>query len=104
MINKRKSIPSNNTSYIGGNSFNGVDELSVELPLPSSLIFHPIYVCPVTKEEITKGNPAMRLPCGHIVSLQAVRNLSKGNLGSSFKCPYCPQHCSHQECMEVVFG
>ncbi|TQS32162.1 hypothetical protein Golomagni_07534, partial [Golovinomyces magnicellulatus] len=37
------------------------NELAFETPLPDSMIYHPIFVCPVSKEQTTEQNPAMML-------------------------------------------
>ena len=42
-----------------------VNELPVETPLPPSMRFHSVFVCPVSKEQATDANPPMMLPCGH---------------------------------------
>lgn len=66
-------------------------ELPVEIPLPSLLEFHNIFVCPVSKEQTTEENPPMMLQCGHILATNSVRSLGKDNPHHMFKCPYCPQ-------------
>jgi hypothetical protein len=43
-------------------------ELPYEINLPNQLKFHPIFICPVTKELSTLENPPMLLNCGHAVS------------------------------------
>src|SRR6266566_8575910 len=40
------------------------NELAFETPLPRSMIYHSIFVCPVSKEQTTDANPPMKLPCG----------------------------------------
>lgn len=62
-------------------------ELPVEIPLPASMTFHAIFVCPVSKEQATEENPPMMMPCGHVVAKESLGRLSKGG---RFKCPYCP--------------
>lgn len=62
-------------------------ELPVEIALPKSMIFHPIFVCPVSKEQGSESNPPMMMPCGHVIAKESLQRISKGN---RFKCPYCP--------------
>ena len=63
------------------------NELAFETPLPRSMIYHSIFVCPVSKEQTTDANPPMMLPCGHVLAKESLQNLTKG---TKFKCPYCP--------------
>ena len=55
------------------------NELPVEIPLPPAYQFHSIFVCPVSKEQTTDRNPPMMMPCGHVISKEALNRLSKGN-------------------------
>lgn len=64
------------------------NELAFETPLPDSMIYHPIFVCPVSKEQTTEQNPPMILICGHVISNDSLQNIAKG---PKYKCPYCPQ-------------
>lgn len=63
-------------------------ELAFETPLPRSMIYHPIFVCPVSKEQTTDQNPPVMLPCGHVVAQESLQRLP--SKGSKVKCPYCP--------------
>ncbi|TGO83378.1 hypothetical protein BPOR_0657g00090 [Botrytis porri] len=73
-------------------------ELAVEIPLPRSMIFHPIFVCPVSKEQTNESNPPMMLPCGHVVAKESLQKLSKGG---RFKCPYCPVESQMKEARQI---
>ncbi|KAL2063723.1 hypothetical protein VTL71DRAFT_5528 [Oculimacula yallundae] len=75
------------------------DELPVEIALPRSMIFHAIFVCPVSKEQSTESNPPMMMPCGHVVAKESLQKLSKG---SRFKCPYCPNESLLRDSRQVV--
>ncbi|CZT04460.1 hypothetical protein WAI453_011512 [Rhynchosporium graminicola] len=75
------------------------DELPVEIALPRSMIFHAIFVCPVSKEQSTENNPPMMMPCGHVVAKESLQRLSKG---SRFKCPYCPNESLMRDARQVV--
>ncbi|KAM0253419.1 hypothetical protein ACHAP5_000448 [Fusarium lateritium] len=63
------------------------NELAFETPLPESMIYHPIFVCPVSKEQTTQDNPPMMLSCGHVICRESLHNIVKSAL---YKCPYCP--------------
>jgi len=51
-------------------------ELPYEINLPNQLKFHPIFICPVTKEISTLENPPMLLNCGHSVSQYQINILT----------------------------
>ncbi|CAB4255054.1 similar to Saccharomyces cerevisiae YDR255C RMD5 Conserved protein [Maudiozyma barnettii] len=75
------------SAHIGWTTSN---ELPFDVDLPSSLThFHPVFICPVLKEETTDENPPYSLACHHVISKKALDKLSK-NGTVSFKCPYCP--------------
>jgi hypothetical protein len=74
------------------------DELPVEIPLPKSMTFHAIFVCPVSKEQTTETNPPMMMPCGHVVAKESLQRLSKGQ---KFKCPYCPGESYPKDAKEI---
>ncbi|EED16806.1 regulator of gluconeogenesis Rmd5, putative [Talaromyces stipitatus ATCC 10500] len=76
------------------------DELPVEIPLPRSYLFHSIFVCPVSKEQTTDQNPPMMMPCGHVIALESLQRISKGN---KFKCPYCPSESHPKNARKVIF-
>lgn len=74
-------------------------ELPVEIALPRSMIFHSIFVCPVSKEQTTAENPPMMMPCGHVVAKESLHKLSKGG---KFKCPYCPGESVPSQAREII--
>ncbi|KAL1894059.1 hypothetical protein Cpir12675_003843 [Ceratocystis pirilliformis] len=76
-------------------------ELAFETPLPRSMIFHPIFVCPVLKEQTTAKNPPILLPCGHVICKEAFIRL-KARI-SRLKCPYCPMEVSAEATHEIRF-
>lgn len=51
----------------------------IEIPLPNRLRFHSIFACPVSKEQGTEQNPPMMLACGHVLCLETLQRLAKGN-------------------------
>lgn len=79
------------------------NELPFDVQLPAFLShFHPIFICPVLKEETTEENPPYSLPCHHILSKKSMDRLSK-NGTSTFKCPYCPVNASKSKTRRVNF-
>lgn len=74
-------------------------EMPVETILPRSMIFHAIFVCPVSKEQATESNPPMMMPCGHVVAKETLYRLSKNH--GRFKCPYCPAESQPKEARQV---
>lgn len=74
-------------------------EMPVELPLPDSMTFHQIFVCPVSKEQATDANPPMRMECGHVLARESIHAVSKN--GNRFKCPYCPHENSPKEAKKI---
>ncbi|CAD6505250.1 BgTH12-00742 [Blumeria graminis f. sp. triticale] len=74
-------------------------ELPVEIPLPKSMFFHAIFVCPVSKEQTTEKNPPMVMPCGHVLAKESLQRISKNG---RFKCPYCPSESQMQDAKEIT--
>ncbi|KAI9171660.1 regulator of gluconeogenesis Rmd5 [Paramyrothecium foliicola] len=75
------------------------NELAFETPLPETMIYHPIFVCPVSKEQTTDQNPAMMLPCGHVICKESLHNIAKG---SRYKCPYCPTEGHLKDALKIT--
>lgn len=65
----------------------------METPLPGRFQFHSVFVCPVSKDQTTEGNPPMMLPCGHVIAKESLVRLAKGGGQVLVKCPYCPREC-----------
>jgi len=75
-------------------------EMPFETPLPDSMLYHSIFVCPVSKEQTTDTNPPVVIPCGHMVCRTTLERLAHKN--SRFKCPYCPLEARADDCKEVI--
>lgn len=90
-------------------------DLTQEIEVPDIVGGHPIHVCPVLRQMTGKQNIALALPCGHIVSGQALDKLASGSVGEmrssrggplgreTVKCPYCPQRSERFLAEPVVF-
>lgn len=76
-------------------------ELPFETPLPRSMIYHPIFVCPVSKEQTTAANPPVMLPCGHVIARESLNRLTKTH---RFKCPYCPLEGHVKDVREIILS
>lgn len=81
-------------------SWTTAQELAFETPLPRHMIYHPIFVCPVSKEQTTDRNPPMMLPCGHVLARDSLRNLVRSQ--SKYKCPYCPVEGLMRDARQVI--
>ncbi|KAI1639001.1 CTLH/CRA C-terminal to lish motif domain-containing protein [Biscogniauxia mediterranea] len=82
-----------------GTEWTTTNELAFETPLPRSMLYHPIFVCPVSKEKTTDANPPMILPCGHVLARESLQRLAKG---SRYKCPYCPSEGVIKDAKEII--
>lgn len=84
-------------------SYLNKEELPVEIPLPSSLCFHPIFVCPISKEQTNNTtNPPMLLPCGHVISKSSLEIFERSS--SYFKCPTCPVRAHAHESVRICIN
>ena len=78
------------------------NELPVEIHLRDQVKFHSVFSCPVSKEPATLQNPPMVIPCGHVISKEALKRLVKGGQATSkFKCPYCPSEATFSQAIRV---
>eukprot|EP01062_Namystynia_karyoxenos_P063164 TRINITY_DN5598_c0_g1_i4.p1 TRINITY_DN5598_c0_g1~~TRINITY_DN5598_c0_g1_i4.p1 ORF type:complete len:545 (+),score=172.19 TRINITY_DN5598_c0_g1_i4:79-1713(+) len=71
--------------------------------LPRELQFRSVVSCPVTQQVCTHAdgpNPAMLMPCGHVVCRNAVLTLAHNG---RLKCPYCPSDCAATQCQPLRF-
>ncbi|KAI0837588.1 CTLH/CRA C-terminal to lish motif domain-containing protein [Hypoxylon sp. FL0890] len=82
-----------------GTEWTTANELAFETPLPRSMMYHSIFVCPVSKEQTTESNPPMILPCGHVLARESLHRLAKG---SRYKCPYCPSEGIVKDAREII--
>lgn len=81
-------------------SWTTTSELAFETPLPRSMIYHSIFVCPVSKEQTTDENPPMMLPCGHVLARDSLKNLVRSH--SRYKCPYCPVEGLLRDARQII--
>lgn len=82
-----------------GTAWTTTDELAFETPLPANMIYHSIFVCPVSKEQTTEANPPWMIPCGHVLAKETLMKLCKGQ---RFKCPYCPSDGTLKDARKIV--
>ena len=68
------------------------NQLMYSLELPEELIYHNIFVCPVSKEIASTENPPIRLNCGHCICKNSFDKIEKtGARHNQIKCPICTQ-------------
>ncbi len=77
------------------------NELPVEIPISDEHRYHSLFVCPVSKEQATKENPAMLLKCGHMLCKESMHTLAKTS--TKLKCPYCPILTKLDDALELFF-
>ncbi|KAF3014192.1 hypothetical protein E8E14_005619 [Neopestalotiopsis sp. 37M] len=82
-----------------GTEWTTSQEMAFETPLPKSMIYHSIFVCPVSKEQSTAENPPVLIECGHVLAKESLQKLSKG---PRYKCPYCPQEGQTKNVKEII--
>eukprot|EP01060_Flectonema_neradi_P004281 TRINITY_DN12787_c0_g3_i1.p1 TRINITY_DN12787_c0_g3~~TRINITY_DN12787_c0_g3_i1.p1 ORF type:complete len:407 (+),score=69.87 TRINITY_DN12787_c0_g3_i1:67-1287(+) len=83
-------------------SFRKTKELHAP-PLSTDMVFRSSITCPVTQQVTTSGsgtNPAMLLPCCHVLSRSAIGSLIRPP-SNILKCPYCPNECKHSSCQPL---
>ena len=68
------------------------NQLMYSLELPEELIYHNIFVCPVSKEIANAENEPIRLNCGHCICKNSFDKIEKtGARHNQIKCPICTQ-------------
>jgi len=82
-----------------GTEWTTVNELAFETPLPERMVYHSIFVCPVSKEQTTDANPPMIIPCGHVLAKESLQKLCKNQ---RFKCPYCPSEGQFKDARQII--
>ena len=66
------------------------NQLMYSLELPEELIYHNIFVCPVSKEIASGENEPIRLNCGHCICKNSFDKIEKtGTRHNQIKCPIC---------------
>ncbi|XP_047955068.1 protein RMD5 homolog [Salvia hispanica] len=78
-------------------------QLPVPVDLDREFQFHSVFVCPVSRDQVSEENPPMLLTCGHVLCKQSITKLSKNNSTRRFKCPYCPAEVEAGQCAQLHF-
>ncbi|KAK9134184.1 hypothetical protein Syun_013514 [Stephania yunnanensis] len=77
-------------------------QLPVPVDLGKEFQFHSVFVCPVSRDQGSDENPAMLMPCGHVLCKQSIAKLAKSGT-RTFKCPYCPAEATMGQCKQLHF-
>jgi hypothetical protein len=93
LMKYRSAARAKNTEWSTAN------EQAFETPLPERMVYHSIFVCPVSKEQTTEENPPMIIPCGHVLAQETLQKLCKG---TRFKCPYCPSEGHIKDARQII--
>lgn len=83
--------------------WHSMKQLPVPVDLDREFQFHSIFVCPVSRDQVSEENPPMLLTCGHVLCKQSITKLSKNNSTRRFKCPYCPAEVEAGQCTQLYF-
>lgn len=83
----------------------------IEWGRDSSLRFHSVFSCPVTREQASRANPPMVLKCGHVICRNSLNRLLKpqtaGGRASQgqhrFKCFICPVEQTLHDAQQIYF-
>lgn len=86
-----------------GVEWDPAEELPVEIETGEQAKFHSVFVCPVLRQQSTESNPPMMMPCGHVISQEALHRLCKGNPNYRIKCPYCPAESTASSATRLYF-
>ena len=91
-------------------------QLPVDLSLPDEFNFLSTFACPVARDAIssdpTSEDYPLLLPCGLILSLNSITKMGTQRVVSprglslplgNFKCPYCPEIYTPDQCKRVYF-
>lgn len=65
--------------------------------LPINELYHSVFVCPVLKNACDSTNLPCLLECGHVISQNAISQITKTGNKSTLKCPYCPAQSNFEK-------
>lgn len=74
----------------GGRFLEAKDRALLEVNLGKNMQFHSTFVCPISKDQATIGNPPVLLECGHVISKEAMSKIVRTRRTGRVKCPTCP--------------